>query len=167
MLAFSFPVITVYKVGLELPNPFSLAKLLRPFNSTFWNFLSRNFQGCCLLFNYQGSLLLFLATAILDYHISHRLSTTFLIFFLQSVITFLCRKLCRIPATFIDIITFFFQSQPLFLLFCHFFHPTCYCSHLRRSQQRMCTSGQRMTFVWIAEMMGIYYNKEVQIWRDM
>ena len=116
MLAFSFPVITVYKVGLELSNPFSLAKLLRPFNSTFWNFLSRNFQGCCLLFNYQGSLLLFLATAILDYHISHRLSTTFLIFFLQSVITFLCRKLCRIPATFIDIITFFFQSQPLFLL---------------------------------------------------
>ena len=35
MLAFSFPVITVYKVGLELSNPFSLAKLLRPFNSTF------------------------------------------------------------------------------------------------------------------------------------
>ena len=35
MLAFSFPVITVYKVGLEFPNPFSLAKFLRPFNSTF------------------------------------------------------------------------------------------------------------------------------------
>ena len=41
----------------------------------------QNFQGCCLLFNYQGSLSLLFETAYLDYHIHWRLSRTFLIFF--------------------------------------------------------------------------------------
>ena len=113
MLAFSFPVITVYKVGLEFPNPFSLAKFLRPFNSTFWNFLSRNFQGCCLLFNYQGSLLLSsLATAILDYHIFRRLSTTFLNYFLLSFF----KKFCH-PTAHLDYHICHFLSTHFFYFF--------------------------------------------------
>ena len=47
----------------------------------------KNFQGCCLLFNYQGSCLLSQATAIKEYHISCRLSTTFLIFFVVFRVT--------------------------------------------------------------------------------
>ena len=44
--------------------------------------LLRNFQGCCLLFNYQGSVgCCRVSTAILDYHMFCRLSTTFFIFF--------------------------------------------------------------------------------------
>ena len=82
MLAFSFPVITVYKVGIKLLNPLGRAELLFVLYHVL-KFLSRNFQGCCLLFNYQGSMpfVVSLATAILDYHISHRLSTTFFTFF--------------------------------------------------------------------------------------
>lgn len=82
MLAFSFPVITVYKVGIKLPNPFSKAELFF-ISYHVLKFLLRNFQGCCLLFNYQGSLLFVvsLATAVLYYHIFRRLSTTFFKFF--------------------------------------------------------------------------------------
>ena len=40
----------------------------------------QNFQGCCLLFNYQGSLL-FCSTACLVYHILNCLSRTFLTYF--------------------------------------------------------------------------------------
>ena len=54
-------------------------------DTTFWKYSLRIFQGCCLLFNYQGSMLFFvvsLATAILDYHSFRRLSTTFSNFFI-------------------------------------------------------------------------------------
>ena len=39
--------------------------------------LLQHFQGCCLLFSYQCSLLFCLATAILDYHIFKHLSRLF------------------------------------------------------------------------------------------
>ena len=42
--------------------------------------LLKNFQGCCLLFSYQCSLLFCLATAILDYHIFKHLSRLFSFF---------------------------------------------------------------------------------------
>ena len=43
--------------------------------------LLKNFQGCCLLFSYQCSLLFCLATAILDYHIFKHLSRLFSFFY--------------------------------------------------------------------------------------
>ena len=118
MLAFSFPVITVYKVGIKLPNPFSRAELLFVSYHVL-KFLLRNFQGCCLLFNYQGSMLFVvsLATAILDYHNFNRLSTTFSNFFhFLFKLLFHCfsRKFYRIPATVVYTIIFYFKSQPLF-----------------------------------------------------
>lgn len=100
MLAFSFPVITVYKVDthcsmLHLSNQTFHLTL----HVTFWKFSLRNFQGCCLLFNYQGSVLFrcIFATALIDYHIFRRLSTTFLNYFLLSFF----KRFCH-PTAYLD-----------------------------------------------------------------
>ena len=69
MLAFSFPVITVYKVGIKLLNPLGRAELLFVLYHVL-KFLSRNFQGCCLLFNYQGSLFCCVSATQLNYNIT-------------------------------------------------------------------------------------------------
>ena len=77
----------------------------------------KNFQGCCLLFNYQGSYLLSQATALIDYHISCRLSTTFLFFFVvfrvtSTLLRFASRdSYIRIPLQFIIVNNVFIISS--------------------------------------------------------
>lgn len=88
------------------------------------NILSRNFQGCCLLFNYQGSSLsvVFLATAILDYHIFHRLSTTFFhffVFFLSSYFFTFPENPIAYLRRLLIISSFILNVNPIFNFFRH------------------------------------------------
>ena len=123
MLAFSFPIITVYKVDthcsmLHLSNQTFHLTL----HVTFWKFSLRNFQGCCLLFNYQGSVLFrcIFTTALIDYHIFRRLSTTFLNYFLLSFF----KKFCH-PTAHLDYHICHFLST-LILNFLKYFLSDCF-----------------------------------------
>ena len=81
----------------------------------------QNFQGCCLLFNYQGSLL-FCSTAHSVYHILNCLSRTFLTYFLlsfyKSFKQFVCESLYIIPCIFRSVKMFFHLFSTF--LFIHF-----------------------------------------------
>lgn len=63
--------------------PFFTVYRLASYRCLFWIILFKNFQGCCLLFNYQGSfcLLAVSATAHIWYHVCISLSIPFLISF--------------------------------------------------------------------------------------
>ena len=97
-------------------------------DTTFWKYSLRIFQGCCLLFNYQGSMLFFvvsLATAILDYHSFRHLSTTFLNYFFAVVfvISLSLDSSIRLPYLSFPVNNFF-----IFFIFLYF---SLYFIHLR------------------------------------
>lgn len=109
MLAFLFPFFTV---GIEYLTGYFLIKhsMLRS-----ENFLLEIFRDCCLLFNFQGSVLS-LATAILDYHIFRCLSTTFLNYFFCLFYNFLFfRHLIKITI-------FVISCQYIFLIIFKYFY---------------------------------------------
>ena len=128
MLAFSFPVITVYKVDTHCSmSHLSNQTFLLTLHVTFWKFSLRNFQGCCLLFNYQGSVLFrcIFATALIDYHIFRRLSTTFLNYFLLSFF----KKFCH-PTAHLDYHICHFLSTLILNFFKYFFIRLFSCDFL-------------------------------------
>ena len=84
---FLFPLLLFIRLTLTAQRTTCLTRhFISHFMSRSENFLLEIFQGCCLLFNYQGSVLFrcIFATALIDYHIFRRLSTTFLNYFLLS-----------------------------------------------------------------------------------
>ena len=93
----------------------------------------QNFQGCCLLFNYQGSLL-FCLTARLVYHILNCLSRTFLTYFSLSFYKpfkqFVCESLYIIPCIFRSVKMFFH----LFLIFLFIHFPVSYMAVKKLSE---------------------------------
>ena len=81
---FLFPLLLFIRLTLTVQCSICLTRRsISHFMSRSENFLLEIFQGCCLLFNYQGSVLFrcIFATALIDYHIFRRLSTTFLNYF--------------------------------------------------------------------------------------
>ena len=97
---FLFPLLLFIRLTLTVQCSICLTRRsISHFMSRSENFLLEIFQGCCLLFNYQGSVLFrcIFATALIDYHIFCRLSTTFLNYFLLSFF----KRFCH-PTAYLD-----------------------------------------------------------------
>ena len=112
---FLFPLLLFIRLTLTVQCPICLTRrFISHFMSRSENFLLEIFQGCCLLFNYQGSVLFrcIFATALIDYHIFRRLSTTFLNYFLLSFF----KKFCH-PTAHLDYHICHFLSTHFFYFF--------------------------------------------------
>ena len=120
---FLFPLLLFIRLTLTVQCSICLTRRsISHFMSRSENFLLEIFQGCCLLFNYQGSVLFrcIFATALIDYHIFRRLSTTFFIYFLLSFF----KKFCH-PTAHLDYHICHFLST-LILNFLKYFLSDCF-----------------------------------------
>ena len=122
---FLFPLLLFIRLTLTVQCSICLTRRsISHFMSRSENFLLEIFQGCCLLFNYQGSVLFrcIFATALIDYHIFRRLSTTFFNYFLSNPLHthFVKTRGSKSLSHFLGSVTFYFYNKPEPLLF--FFH---------------------------------------------